>query len=126
MASKQKGLVEFLKQEVGDKLRAVGKYDKDGYDILYIRDDAADQFSQSDIEDIHHEMVLKGLGNQRIESLFNNDNLDCSIYQFDDKIRLHFVHEDYRGTYVSFDFDGEVNPSKIVEECKQIVESSEE
>ena len=118
MGTEQKGLLDLLKDEVGDKLRAVGRYDKEGYDALYIRDDVAAEFTQEDIEEIHHDMVLKGLGNQHIESLFNDEELECSIYQFEDSVRLHFVNNDYLGYYVSFDYDGEVNPSRIVDECK--------
>jgi hypothetical protein len=81
----------------------------------------ADEFSQEDIEEIHHDMVLKGLGNQHIESLFNDEALECSIYQFDDSVRLHFVNNDYLGYYVSFDYDGEINPSRIVNDCKNLV-----
>jgi hypothetical protein len=121
MGTKQKELVEFLREEVGSNLRAVGKYDKEGYDVLYAREDVVDEFSQEDIQKIHHEMVLKGLGNQHIESLFNDEELECSIYQFESIVRLHFVKEDYRGYYVSFDYSGGTNPSRIVDECKDLL-----
>lgn len=121
MGAEQKQLVDFLKKEVGDRLRAVGRYNKEGYDAMYIREDVAKEFSQQDIEEIHHEMVLKGLGNQHIEALFNDENLACSIYQFETSVRLHFVTEDYRGYYVSFDYDSEINPSKIVDDCKGMI-----
>jgi len=122
MGTKQKELVEFLRSEVGDSLRAVGKYDREGYRVLYARDDVVDEFSQEDIEKIHHEMVLKGLGNQHIESLFNDEELECSIYQFENIVRLHFVKEDYLGHYVSFDYSGEINPSRIVDRCKELLQ----
>ncbi|MDZ7689170.1 MAG: hypothetical protein U5J64_10760 [Halobacteriales archaeon] len=122
MGTKQKELVEFLRDEVGDSLRAVGKYDREGYRVLYARDDVVDEFSQEDIEKIHHEMVLKGLGNQHIESLFNDEELECSIYQFESIVRLHFVKEDYLGHYVSFDYSGEINPSRIVDNCKELLQ----
>ncbi len=121
MGTKQKDLVDLLKDEVGDRLRAVGEYDKDDYYVLYIREDVAEEFTQEDIGEIHHEMVLKGLGNQHIESLFDDEPLECSIYQFKSIARLHFVKEDYLGYYVSFDYDGNVNPSKIVDECKELL-----
>ena len=122
MGTKQKELVEFLREEVGGSLRAVGRYDKEGYKVLYAREDVVDEFSQEDLEKIHHEMVLKGLGNQHIESLFNDEELECSIYQFENIVRLHFVKEDYRGYYVSFDYAGDLNPSKIVDECKSLLD----
>jgi hypothetical protein len=121
MGTRQKELVDLLREEVGDSLRAVGRYDEEGYDVLFIREDVADEFSQEDIEEIHHDMVLKGLGNQHIESLFNDEALECSIYQFEDSVRLHFVNDDYLGYYVSFDYDGDTNPSRIVDECKDLV-----
>jgi hypothetical protein len=121
MGTTSQGLVDLLRDEVGDELRAVGRYDKEGYDVLYIREDVAAEFSQEDVEEIHHEMVLKGLGNQHIESLFNDEVLDCSIYQFEDSVRLHFVEDDYLGYYVSFDYDGDTNPSRVVDECKSLV-----
>ncbi|MDY7081994.1 MAG: hypothetical protein SXQ77_06205, partial [Halobacteria archaeon] len=69
MQRKYNQLVELLKDEIGDDLRAVGKYSKDNYEVLYARDDVEKRYNSGDLEDIHHEMVLKGLGNQRIESL---------------------------------------------------------
>lgn len=121
MEVEYESLVEYLRDEVGEKLRAVGRYDEDGYEILHIRDDVAQEFSEADIEQIHHEMVLKGLGNQHIESLFNDEPLNCAIYQFASSVRLHFVHEDYRGVYVSIDYDGDINPSRIAERCRDLV-----
>ncbi len=122
MGTKQKELVDLLKDEVGDSLRAVGRYDREGYKVLYARKDVIDEFSQEDIEKIHHEMVLKGLGNQHIESLFHGEELECSIYQFEDAVRLHFVKDDYLGHYVSFDYSGDINPSRIVDKCKSFLE----
>ncbi len=115
-------LVEYLKEEIGEELRAVGSYDQDGYYTIYFRDDVAEEFSKDDIEKIHHEMVLKGLGNQHIESLFNDEELNCSIYIFDSVIRLHFVYEDYRGCYISFDFDDRIDTSEIVNGCRSIIQ----
>lgn len=122
MQRKYSRLIELLKDEMNGRLRAVGRYDKDEYEVLFARDDIEEAYSTTDMEKIHHEMVLKGLENQRIESLFHDGDLNCSIYQFDDAVRLHFVYQDYRGYYVSFDFDGEVNPSRIVSKCKEIMD----
>ncbi|MFW5929553.1 MAG: hypothetical protein ACOCT0_03950, partial [Halobacteriota archaeon] len=61
-------LVSYLESEVGDALRAVGRYDRDGYEVLYIRRDVAEEYDADDIEQIHHEMILKGLGNQHLET----------------------------------------------------------
>lgn len=122
MEAAYEDLVDYLQDAVGDSLRAVGRYDQEGYDVLYIREDVAQEYSSADIEQIHHEMVLKGLGNQHIESLFKQEALSCSIYQFEDTARLHFVHQDYRGFYVSIDLDDDVNPSKIAAKCQDIVE----
>lgn len=121
MQEENEQLLEYLRESLGDSLRAVGRYDKEGYDPIYLREDVVDAYDSEDIEEIHHEMVLKGLGNQHLETLFKGDDLDCSIYQFEDKVRLHFVRGDYRGLYVSFDWNGSVNPSKIVERCKAII-----
>lgn len=122
MQRKYSRLIELLKGEMNGRLRAVGRYDKDEYEVLFARDDVESEYSTKDMEKIHHEMVLKGLGNQRVESLFNNDKLDCSIYQFRDTVRLHFVHQDYRGYYVSFDYNEDINPTEIVTKCKEIMD----
>lgn len=121
MEEKNERLVGYLKDEVGEGLRAVGRYDRERYHVLYARDDVVEEFDRDDIEEIHHEMVLKGLGYQHIESLFGDEELVCSIYQFETATRLHFVQGDYRGLYVSFDYDGDQNVSEIVDRCKDIV-----
>ncbi|MDY7081993.1 MAG: hypothetical protein SXQ77_06200, partial [Halobacteria archaeon] len=63
---------------------------------------------------------------QYMESLFQDDDLKCSIYQFDNTIRLHFVHQDYRGYYVSFDYSQELDPSEIVKECTDMMSEYED
>lgn len=122
MQRKYSRLLETLKDELNGGLRAVGRYNQDQYEVLYARDDIEEAYGTKDMEKIHHEMVLKGLGNQRIESLFNEDTLTCSIYQFEEAVRLHFVKQDYRGYYVSFDYTDDVNPSRVVRECEKIIE----
>lgn len=122
MQRKYSRLIETLKDELNGGLRAVGRYNQDQYEVLYARDDVEEAYNTKDMEKIHHEMVLKGLGNQRIESLFNEDTLTCSIYQFEEAVRLHFVKRDYRGYYVSFDYSDDVNPSRVVRECEKIIE----
>ena len=122
MGEGYENLLSYLEGELGDRVRAVGTYTEDGYNAIYVRDDVSEEFTRDEIEEIHHEMVLKGLGSQRIEALFNDESLNCSIYQFENIVRLHFVHEDYRGYYVSFDYNPGTNTHKIVERCREIVE----
>lgn len=112
-------LVTALEAEVGDRLRVVGEYSDEGYDIHYVRDDVRPKVEEMDVDRIHQELVLQGLGREHLEDLFDAGNLQCSVHRFDEMTACHFLQTETTGKYVSVDSDATIEFRSFVETCKE-------
>lgn len=104
MAGQRPELVEAIEGEVGDSLRAVATYDRDGYTIVHAREGITDRVREY-AEDIHTELILQGIGREHLEDLFDAGDLHCSMHRFDGLTAFHFVQAEYTGVFVSIDTD---------------------
>lgn len=101
-----KALTEFLKGHVGQHLRSVLRYDDQGGEFLYLRDDVAEQYSDDEIEDVVREARLEGIDRHHQESLYDHGSLDCTVRSFEEAVEMHFARDETSGTAVAL--DGEV------------------
>ena len=110
-------LTEFLKERVGDHLRSVIFYDDAGGQVLYVRDDVADEYTDADIEEVVQDVRLESVDKPHQESLYSHGPLNCTLRSFDDAVELHFPHNETSGTAVAL--DGEVFPmhKTFVDQC---------
>lgn len=108
MLEASEGLTEFLKERVGNHLRSVIFYDNNGGEVLYVRDDVADEYSENDIEEVVRDVRLEAVEKPHQESLYSHGPLNCTLRSFDDAVELHFPHDETSGTAVAL--DGEVFP----------------
>ena len=111
-------VVSTLRKEVGEQLRVVGEYDDEGYDLLYVRDDIRPAVEELDLERIHRELVLQGIGREHLEDLYEGGRLQCSVHRFDELTACHFVESETTGRYVSIDSDATVDFETFVETCR--------
>lgn len=115
------GLVETLRDAIGDDLRVVAKYDRDGYDIVYSRDGLTGRVDDR-APDIHDELVLQGIGREHLEGLFDAGDLQCSMHRFDDLTAFHFVQNGYTGIFISIDSDASVDLVAFTEMVEAFLE----
>lgn len=104
----QPGLVESLRDEVGNSLRVVAEYDRNGYDVMYARGQVEERVRRH-ADEVHNELVLQGIGREHLEDLFKAGDLHCSMHRFDEITAFHFVQESYTGLFVSIDSDAPVD-----------------
>lgn len=91
-----------LREEAGDALRVVATYDRDGYHLVYCRDDVTDRVADRAAA-IHDDLVLQGIGRDHLESLFEAGELHCSVHRLDELTAFHFLASEYTGLFVSID-----------------------
>src|SRR6056297_1653070 len=96
-------LTEFLRERVGDHLRSVIYYDDDGGEVLYVRDDVADQYTDDDIDQVVRDVRLEAVEKPHQESLYEHGPLNCTVRSFDDAVEMHFPHDETSGTAVALD-----------------------
>ncbi|PSP54789.1 hypothetical protein BRC82_08635 [Halobacteriales archaeon QS_1_67_19] len=99
-------LTEFLQECVGEHLRSVIFYEEDDTEIVYVRDDVADQYTDEEVERIVREVRLEAVEKPHQESLYEHGPLNCTVRWFEDAVEMHFTHDETSGTAAAM--DGEV------------------
>jgi hypothetical protein len=112
-------LVGELRDEIGEAVRVVARYNRDGYDALYVRDDVQGRVDTYG-DDVHNDLVLQGVGKERLEDLFGDD-LVCSIHRFEELTAFRFVDgdTDFEGLFVSVDSDANVPLATFSDICQR-------
>ena len=111
------GVVADLRQHVDDDLRVVAEYDADGYDAFYVRRDVTPRLTQVG-DELHDDLLLQGVGSERLEDLFEAGPLHCSMHRFEDLTAFHFVAAAFSGLFVSVDAGADVPLSSFAETCE--------
>lgn len=110
-------LTEFLRARVGDHLRSVIQYDDAGADLLYVRDDVADEYTDDEVERVVRDVRLEAVEKPHQESLYEHGPLDCTIRCFEDAVEMHFPHDERSGTAVALDGEVFAIHNTFVGEC---------
>ena len=101
-------------------LRVVARYDRDGYEVTYVRSDLDVDLDTDRTEHIHESLVLDGMGAGYLEDLFAAGDLECTIHTFEERAVLHFAGE-YAGLFVTVDAL-EFPLEAFVEQCRRYAE----
>ncbi|WP_115865694.1 DUF7522 family protein [Halorussus litoreus] len=99
-------LTEFLREYVGDHLRSVIRYDEDDSEVLFVRDDVADEYTDDDVVQVVRDVRLEAVEKPHQESLYAHGQLNATVRCFDDAVEMHFAHDETSGIAVAL--DGEV------------------
>jgi hypothetical protein len=111
------GLVEQLRSEIGDDLRAVATYEEYQYELVYERDDVATK--PRAIDRIHEELILEGMGTEYLEDVFDVGRLNCTMHSFEEALCFHFVRGNMEGLFVSVDSDALVPVDRFIRICRE-------
>ena len=109
-------LVADLQKLVGDSLRVVAEYDRDGYDVQYVRDDVDDRL-QERADAVHQNLVLEDISRDHLEDLFGAGGLRSTMHRFEDVTVFHFAEAEYCGLFVSIDSDADLSPASFTDAC---------
>jgi len=68
----------------------VSYYDAEDYEIVYLCDDVADQYSDTDHERVGREVRLESVTRPQQEGLYVHGRLECTVKAFEDAVEMHF------------------------------------
>lgn len=96
-------IVDYLREAVGDGLRAVDYYGRDGHETLYIRDDVAALYSDEDFDRLRRQRILDTYSARHSRSIYELGDFHYSVQQFEDALLLQFPITRDSGVVVSLD-----------------------
>lgn len=117
-------LVHDLTDVVGESLRCVARYDRDGYHVQYVRPDVERRYSDEEVEALHHDFILQSIGADHVEGLFHAGDLHCSVFCFEHAHVLHFVRGESEGFLVSMDATVGRSIPTVLSRCRDEIEAA--
>jgi hypothetical protein len=121
-ASSAEALTEFLRECVGDHLRSVIYYDDGGGEVLYVRDDVADQYTDDDVAEVVRDVRLEAVEKTHQEDLYAHGPLNATVRCFDDAVEMHFPHDETSGTAVALDGGVFAIHNTFIGRCMEVME----
>ena len=113
-------LAEFLHERVGDGLRSVIYYDPDDYEVVYLREDVAGEYTESRIEDIITDLWADSYEQGVREDLRRHGRLNATTWVFEDAIEMHFVADERQGIAVALDTETFLAQNTFVARCLSV------
>lgn len=101
MTSREAELVEDLEGWFGDRLRVVGVYDAEGYEVPFWDERARASVTEEQVEALYEDLLLRELDWEFLEDLFEAGSLTCSVHRFEEVTAFHAPGPGKRGLYVS-------------------------
>ncbi len=114
-------LVERLKSRVGDDLRSVARYDESGYELVYLRDDVAEQYDDERLDDIFENLRMEAILMTDDEQRYDHGPLDCVIRSFDRAVEMHFALSRSEGVAISLDAGAMMRARSFTGELLRVV-----
>ena len=97
-------LIDDLREESGASLRLALQYTADDYEVLFAREDIANQFSGPELEQRVETLVMKGLGDPPQENtLFDFGSLESTLRFYDNALIAHFPYREWSGFVFTLD-----------------------
>ena len=116
-------LEEFFGERTNGSLRSIVKYDNEGVDIVYLRDDVANQYSEEELLDAIDESRMQSLSTSLYERAYSegHGDLECMVNCFENVVEMNFALEDGLGVAVALDVDAMDDDDGLVSEARDIV-----
>lgn len=97
-------LVQFLRQETGERLHFVLTYDTDSWTMPFVSNDAEDLFASMglEFETLLETFEKEGERNARLQSIFELGWYYCSLHLFEATVVIHFFQYDGHGVIFGF------------------------
>jgi hypothetical protein len=115
-------LENFFEQRTDENLRSIVKYEEESYDIVYLRDDVAEQYTTEEIESAIDDSRMESLTAPIYEDTYSEDHgqLTCLVQCFENVIEMNFVLEDGIGAAVALDAEAMSDAHGLVAEARRI------
>lgn len=113
-------LAAFLRDQVGDNLRSIAYYDDGDYEVVYLRDDVADQYTENEQERVGRDVRLESVAKGHQEDLYVHGSLQCTVRVFEDAVEMHFAFEDGTGVTAALDAESLTAQRTFVGRCLEV------
>lgn len=110
-------LVDILHEWADEYLRSVAYFEKNKRDIIYIREDIKESYTEEDQAEVFNDLSFDALGKERQEDLYTHGDLNCIARWFDDAIELHFPHDKRSGTAVALEPHAVLDLEGLINAC---------
>lgn len=116
-------LEAFFEQRADGNLRSIVKYEQDHFEIVYLRDDVAEQYSDVELESAVDDSRMESLSAPMYEDTFAEDHGDliCMVKCFQNVVEMNFVLADGVGAAVALDEEALTDAHGLVAEARSIV-----
>lgn len=116
-------LEEFFRDRTDGELRSIIKYDQRSYDIVYLRDDVAKQYSAEEIEDAIKDSRMDSLSAPMYTEAFAEDHgeLSCLVQCFENVVEMNFVVGDGVGAAIALDAEALEQAHGLVADAREII-----
>lgn len=116
-------LEEFFELRTNGGLRSIIKYDQEGVDIVYLRDDVAEQYSEQEFATAVDEARMESMHAPIYERVFSGDHgdLQCMVNCFENVVEMNFALADGVGAAVALDARAMDEAHGLVTEARSIV-----
>ena len=115
-------LVDELRDDIGDGVRMVLVYGETEYDHAYLRDDIDDEYTETDLEGLRREIIVFGLGKERIGDVTHVGELRHVIYDTEDAFSIQVPLGKHEGVFVSVDDEQGDDLFDVIETTRQWID----
>jgi hypothetical protein len=118
-ATATEALQEFLADEVGDAVRMIARYDVNGYEVVFRREDVT-----HDVDMAVEDHRLEALSTDHFRRLFGpgHGDLTCIVKCFEDAVEMNFPLSKTHGVGVSLDAAAMAESKLFVGACRDVLE----
>lgn len=120
-AGDEERLTQFLLDEVGDGLRSVVSHAGRTYDVVYVRDEVREQYTDDEVAQIVEDLVFDTLDKQHQEGMYVHGDLACTVRCFEEAVEMHLVLDDQRGVAISLEPTVLLEHQSFVGRCMEAV-----
>lgn len=114
-------LIEAFKQFGAAELRMISTHDATNYEMHYVREDLEDEFTPVELHSAHRNIVANQVSSEKFSQAVDNGRLQAQQFFFEDVIAFVFPSSRYDGVLVSYDRNGSLPVTEIVEAGVEIL-----
>jgi|AntDeeMinimDraft_5_1070356.scaffolds.fasta_scaffold09188_3 hypothetical protein len=116
-------LRELFEERTDGGLRSIVTYDFEGVEVLYLRDDVASQYTETEIASAIDESRMQSMSVSIYEGVFsrNHGEIECMVTYFENVVELNFALDDGVGAAVALDTEAMGEARGLVSEAREIV-----
>ncbi|GGC55948.1 hypothetical protein [Haloferax sulfurifontis] len=116
-------LEEYFEGRTDGNLRSIVKYNEDSHDVVYLRDDVADGYTEDEVKKSVDASRMDSLTAPIYTDTFSKDHgeLTCLVQCFKNVIEMNFVLKDGVGAAIAIDAEAFSENQGLVAGAREIV-----